>query len=92
MIDLGNINIPVGLFVADSDKIGDPTDAQKINAAISEHVVQYKEIPGGHWTFVVGKDMSWFSEDVMGLLTKYHPVSAKKKSFFTQYLLDTILQ
>ena len=90
MIDLGNINIPVGLFVADSDKIGDPTDAQNINAAISEHVVQYKEIPGGHWTFVVGKDMSWFTEDVMGLLQKYHPTSKGETSFLS-YLLDTIL-
>ena len=91
LIDLGNINIPVALFVADSDKIGDPTDAQNIKSAISDHVVEYKEIPGGHFTFLIGKDMTWFSEDVMGLLTKYHPASASENSI-EQNLFDTILQ
>jgi hypothetical protein len=31
-----------------------------------------KTIRGGHATFLVGKDMTFFTRDVMGLLEKYH--------------------
>ena len=90
LIPLENINVPVALFVAQSDRIGDLIDAQNIKATISDHLVHYKEIPGGHWTFVIGKDMSWFTEDVMQLLGKYHPIQADEMTF-TEHLLTSIL-
>jgi hypothetical protein len=32
-------------------------------------------IPGGHLTFMIGKDMSWFSNDVMAVVQQYSPVT-----------------
>ena len=42
---------------------------------ISHTLVHYEEIEADHDSFTVGKDMSYFTEGVMGLLTKYHPTS-----------------
>jgi len=33
---------------------------------------------GGHESFMVGLDMSYFSEDIMDLLAKFNPLSVLK--------------
>lgn len=39
---------------------------------MGDAVIDFKLIEGGHLSFFIGKDMSYFSNDVIGLLDKYH--------------------
>ena len=55
------------MFVGDADELGDPVDAEYTKEAIGDAVVDYKLIPGGHLTFLDGKDMSYWTQDVMEL-------------------------
>lgn len=71
-IDLSAIqSVPVAVFVGKYDIVATPTDGQWTVDQIGDAVVHYQEINGGHLTFVVGKDVSWFTEDVMGILNEY---------------------
>jgi len=65
------------MFVGNVDKLADPTDAMWAYKQIGSPVVHYQEINGGHLTFVIGKDMSWFSDDVMPLIKKYQPLTTE---------------
>ena len=38
-------------------------------------LVHYEEIPGDHFTFAHGLDMTYFKETVIDLFKKYHPTS-----------------
>lgn len=63
------------MFVGSIDTLADKTDAEWARDEIGSPVVHYQEIDGGHLTFIVGKNMTWFSEDVMGLIEQYQPLS-----------------
>ena len=74
LIPLENIrNIPVAMFVGEEDLLADPKDSSWTRDQIGEAVVHYEQIPGGHLSFLVGKDMSYFTHSVMGLLERHHP-------------------
>jgi hypothetical protein len=53
------------MFVGDVDTLADPYDAEWTRNIIGDAVKHYKTIHGGHATFLVGKDMTWFTNDVM---------------------------
>ena len=74
LIPIENIEVPVALFVGQSDKLADVEDAQWIKSQLGDKAVHYQEIVGGHISFMIGKDMSYFTEDVIGLLSQYHPI------------------
>ena len=81
LIPLSNITtVPVAMFVGDSDELGDPIDAEYTKEAIGDAVVHYQLINGGHETFLVGKDMTYWTKDVMNLLSQYHPIPSIKKA------------
>ena len=63
------------MFVGDSDSLGDAVDAEYLKEALGDSVAHYQLIHGGHLTFLAGKDMSYWTTDVMGLLSQYHPIS-----------------
>ena len=44
---------------------------------MKQSVIEYKKIEGGHETFMVGKDMSFFTHDVMNKLKEYHPLDMR---------------
>ena len=54
--------------------MADTTDAEWTRDCIGDNIVHYEEIHAGHLTFLVGKDMSYFSDKVMDLLQEYHPL------------------
>lgn len=58
------------MFVGNEDMLADPTDAEWARDTIGSPVVHYQMINGGHLTFMIGKDMSWFN-DVMDVVKKY---------------------
>ena len=83
-MDLGNIRktdhipiekitqVPIAMFVGDSDILADQEDAEWTRDQIPS-VFKYQVIQGGHETFIVGKDMQWFTRDVMAVLKEYQP-------------------
>ena len=75
MIPIDTISqVPVAIFAGTDDVLADATDAQWIRDTIGSNVVHYEEIAAGHLTFLVGKDMSYFTNNVMSLLQQYHPL------------------
>ena len=56
------------MFTGTSDLCADLTDARWTRDMIGDSIVHYEEIDAGHLSFLVGKDMTYFTEDVMGLL------------------------
>ena len=64
------------MFAAYDDTIADPTDAKWTKETIGADVIHFQWIEGGHTTFLIGKDMSYYTQDVMGLLHTYNPITA----------------
>lgn len=82
LIPLENIStVPVAIFAGIEDILADTTDAEWTRDRIGDSVVHYEEIHAGHLTFLVGKDMSYFTETVMGLLQEYHPLPTQTIDF-----------
>lgn len=62
------------MFVGTADDLGDTTDAEWARDEINRGgnaLVQYKEFPAGHSSFLIGKNMSYF-QDVLDLVNKYN--------------------
>jgi len=85
LIPLENIvSPPVAMFVGHSDILADPVDAKWASETINS-LVHYQEIVGGHLSFMVGKDMTYFTQDVMNLIKKYQPLpNSAEPAAFTQ--------
>lgn len=64
------------MIAGDSDILGDVKDAVWTKDQIINNVVYFDVIHGGHLTFMVGKDMSWFSGAVMDLIKEYNPLNS----------------
>ena len=62
------------MFAGKEDPVGDTGNARKTRDTIGKNVVHYEEIEAGHLTFTIAKDMSYFTDTVMGLLTDYQPL------------------
>jgi len=60
----------------DSDILGDVKDTVWTKDQIYNSVVYFDIIHGGHLTFMVGKDMTWFSGAVMDLIKEYNPLNS----------------
>ena len=70
--------IPIAMFVGKHDELGTTEDAQwtykQINGKSKDWpIVKYSEIDGDAEVFVVGKDMNYFTGDVIELLEQYNP-------------------
>lgn len=67
--------IPIGMYMAKHDKILMPVDAKYSYDSLKGAVVDYREINGGHLTFMTGKDMTYFKDNIMNLMQKYNPLN-----------------
>ena len=66
--------MPIAIFVGNSDIVANPTDGMWTKDQIGDAVFHYQVIDGGHLSFVVGKDVTWFKDDVMNILFEYQPL------------------
>ena len=71
---LDKISVPVAMFTGKEDPLADLTDSRWTRDQIGSKIVHYEEIHAGHQTFLVGKDMSYFTKTVMDLLKEYQPL------------------
>ena len=72
---INDAGVPVAIFGGMDDELADWRDAEWTRDQIVDAVVHFQLIEGGHISFLVGHDMSYFTQDVMNLLADYHPVS-----------------
>ena len=63
--------MPTALIAGTYDKLADVTDVAWLNEQIKDKVVLYKEYPLSHLSFVLAKDMSWFTDDIVPLIAQY---------------------
>ena len=69
LIPLENIQeVPVAIFAGIEDTLADTVDAEWTRDQIGDNVVHYEEIHAGHLSFLVGKNMTYFTETVMDLV------------------------
>ena len=58
------------MFVGLNDSLATKTDAEWTRDKIGSAVIHFESIPGGHLSFMVGRDMTYF-DTVMKLLWEY---------------------
>ena len=77
-------NIPIALLGGLLDEMGTPTDVQWTYDTLKPNgnVVFYKQYQLGHMSFIIAKDMSFFSVDTVNLLNQY------KTNVFAQSFLN----
>ena len=75
LVPIENYNIPTVLFSGDIDGLATPADVAWLSETLGDKVVYQKQIHGDHFTFAIGQDMSFFSEDAVAQLHKYNPVN-----------------
>lgn len=70
LIPLNNIKgkVPIGMFVGTHDGLADPTDNQWAHSQMGSAVIFYHEYTLSHLSFMVARDMSFFTVDAMYLL------------------------
>ena len=75
LIPIENITeVPVAMFTGIEDILADLEDSRWTRDHIGDGIVHYEEVHAGHLTFMVGKNMTYFSDGVMNLLQQYHPL------------------
>jgi lysosomal acid lipase/cholesteryl ester hydrolase len=68
-------DFPIALFAGKEDKLASLEDVKWLKEELGENVVFYKEYEAmGHITFLMGRDIGWFS-DLMEVVLKFSSVS-----------------
>lgn len=68
--------VPTALFSGSLDALANPVDVQWLKDQISEHIVYAQEYKFDHFSFVIAKDMSYFTNDVVNVIQQFNPTSA----------------
>ena len=74
LVPLQNYAVPSALFSGSLDALGDPVDVAWLAEQIKPFVVFQKEYFLDHFSFAIAKDMSFFTEDAVNVITKYNPL------------------
>ena len=69
------------MFVGTNDKMATTEDNKIAYEKMGNTVCFYHEYALGHLAFLTAKNMSYFTQDVMSLLRKYHPSRETKFLF-----------
>ena len=65
--------VPIAIFGGLDDPLATAADTDWLNEQLGENVVYYKKLPGiTHLTYVLGKDMSYMSSELIPLLSQYN--------------------
>jgi hypothetical protein len=69
--------VPTALFSGSLDGLATPADVAWLKSQISEHVVFAQEYKLDHFSFVIAKDMSYFTRDVVNVIQQYNPTGSQ---------------
>ena len=75
MTKIKDAGVPVAMYVAKHDRIIYPVDSRWARDVLGSSVVDYQEIDGGHVTFMVGKDQTYFLDGALSQIRKYNPIN-----------------
>lgn len=70
--DLKKLDFPIAMFSGSQDLLADPRDVAWTNEQLKDTVIFKHEYYMGHMSFAIGKDMSFFTVDVMSILNHYN--------------------
>ena len=68
--------MPVALFWGSYDALTEPDDIDWLHNQLALSVIHVEKLEAGHATFLIGKDMSWFSGTVLELINEHHTSDA----------------
>lgn len=72
--NLKNLGFPIAIFHGTYDDLADPKDVAWLYEHIKDHVIHYEELPFGHLSFQIAKDMSYFTKTAMPIINKYNNI------------------
>mmetsp|Transcript_4994 Transcript_4994/g.3621 ORF Transcript_4994/g.3621 Transcript_4994/m.3621 type:complete len:240 (+) Transcript_4994:558-1277(+) len=74
-IDLTKLkgDVPIAMFVGQKDELATTIDNEWAYSQMTDAVIFYNEYNLGHLSFMVAKDMSYFTVDALYLLKTYSP-------------------
>ena len=72
LVPFEDYSLPTALLSGSLDDMADPADVAWTVEALGDNVVFQKQYKMDHFSFALAKDMSFFSEDVVGLLKQYN--------------------
>ena len=68
--------VNIAIVAGQSDILSNVEDTRHTRDLIQKGpLVYYEEHALGHLSFFTAKNMSYFKDDVMGLMSKYHPLN-----------------
>lgn len=83
LVPIENYNVPTVLLSGDLDGLSTPTDVAFLSEKLGDKVVFQQQYHADHFTFAIGKDMSFFSVDAVNQLHKYNPISSSSQQQIT---------
>ena len=72
LVPYQNFAVPTALFSGSLDRLASPEDVAWTKEQIGDNVVFAKEYELDHFSFVIAKDMSYFTNDVMNVINQYN--------------------
>jgi hypothetical protein len=80
-IDISTIEgVPIAIISGTQDILTTTDDTKWAMSQLGKSLVHYSEHELGHVSYFTAKDMSYFTQDVMEVMRRYHPI-ARKASF-----------
>ena len=74
--EINSAGVPIALYAAKNDILVDIKDTRKtvdfIQKGGNSTLVDYHEIEGGHLTFFMGKDVSYFENRALKLIERFN--------------------
>lgn len=70
--DLGLLDFPIAIFGGTKDLMADPKDVEWTYNQMKKSVVYYHEYDLGHMSFIIAKNMTWFTEDAVAILNHHN--------------------
>ena len=71
-VPLDQLSVPTGLFIGQYDLLATVKDNELLKQKLNEDMLVWDQVyPLGHLSFVLAKDMSFFTQDVVNLVSKY---------------------
>lgn len=75
LIPFEDYNVPTALFSGSLDNLADAVDVAWLKTQIGDHIVFAEEYTLDHFSFVIAKDMSYFTVDAVNVISQYNPVT-----------------
>ena len=71
-------NVPIALYPAIDDSLSTIESMEQLKDELGDNVKELKILKGGHLVHLIGKDMSFFSKNVIELMKRYQGIRGFK--------------